>query len=197
MPTADELKNKFQQIREAVIAKLPDIALTLAITGKALAERNIKDKGFTAKYSTNKVPAWFFLGKELNGSGKAFLEGLGNDKKKPKGATKKLEDITEADFIDGETNWGEFREAQGLQSAFVDLSYTNQMWADMQPVEVRQESDGRVVAYLGARTKENQDKMNYNRDRYGDFISLGIGKGGREILTDVIVDEVNKVILQF
>lgn len=182
-------------MREAIQQKLPDIALTMCITAKAIAERNIRGKGFGAKYSENKVPAWFFVGKELNGSGTSFLESLTESKKKGKGK-KKREDITEGGLIEGETTWGEFRGAQGLQNQFVDLGYTNKMWADMSPVEIKQEG-GQVVAYLGGRTRENQDKMNYNRDRYGDFISKGLGEEAVPILAQVAIDEVIAVIEQF
>lgn len=195
MPSIEELKARLEQLREAVAQKLPDIALTMAITAKSLSERNIRERGFGAKYSENKVPAWWFLGKELNGSGTSYLQSL-TAPKASKGK-KKIEDITEADLVDGETTWGDFREAQGLQKMFVDLGYTNKMWADMSPVEVAQQGDGRVVAFLGGRTRENQDKMNYNRDRYGDFISKGLGEQGRDLLGQVLIDEVVSVMEQF
>lgn len=201
MATIQDLKEKFQQIREAMHAKLPDIAMTVAITAKSLSERNIREKGFSYKYSTNKVPAWFFKGKELNGTGLAFLQGLKKKEvKESKGKVNKKEStkkVKDSDSIEGETTWGEFRGAQGLQSGFVDLGYTNKMWADMSPVEVKQDSDGITRAILGGRTRENQDKMNYNFARYGDFVKKGLGEKEKELLIDVAKEEMISLIEQF
>jgi hypothetical protein len=69
MPDINALKEKLKQIEEAVLQKAPEIAITLTLSAKALAERNIKDKGFGYKYSQNKIPAWFLHGKELNQKG--------------------------------------------------------------------------------------------------------------------------------
>lgn len=188
-------------MKEAVNAKLPDIAMVLVITAKGMAERAIREKGFGYKYSENRIPAWFLHGKELNGSGLAYLEkhGVKSDGTQGEGKKKRRKKGETADpgRYDTTVTWGEFREAQGLQSMFVDLGYSNKMWADMSPVEIRQEAEGIVRALLGARTRENQDKMNYNRERYGDFIGKALGKGAREILTDVIIDEVEQVLKQF
>lgn len=201
MPDISEFKEVLKKIREAVQAKLPDIAATLTISAKALAERNIKDAGFGVLYSTNQVPAWFFHGKELNATGTKFLEdhgvspvtgAQGEGKKKRR---KKKGDPDPGKF-DKFTTWGEFRGAQGLQNAFVDLSYSNKMWANMQPVRIEQRDDV-YLAPLGATNTEAQNKMNWNRDRYGDFVGKAIGDAERDILGDVLLDEVGGVIRQF
>lgn len=81
-------------------------------------------------YSTKKVPAFFFYGKQLNAAGIAFLRAKGvrqpgdplRGKDKPllgKGLRGKT--LTKDQRL---TNWGEFRQAQGLQSGFVDATYT-------------------------------------------------------------------------
>lgn len=201
MPSIEDLKEKLTQIQEAVIAKLPDIAMTVSITAKALAERNIREKGFGAMYSTHEIPAWFLHGKELNGSGTTFLKNHGVGADGSQGAAKKKRrkkgETADPGSYDTMVTWAEFRQAQGLPIDFVDLGYSNKMWADMSPVEVKQESDGRIVAYLGGRTRENQDKMNYNRDRYGDFINLGLGKESKDILAQVVIDELINLIEQF
>jgi hypothetical protein len=201
MPDISELKQKLKQIREAVENKLPEIAIKLTLGAKALAERNIKEKGFGAKYSENKIPAWFLHGKELNQKGTKFLQdhgvnpqtgtqGEGKKKRRKKGET------ADPGHFDKETNWKEFRAAQGLQTAFVDASYSNKMWANMQPVRTEQKGD-LYLAPLGATNTEAQNKMNWNRDRYGDFIGKAITDTDRETLANVVMDEVVKIIDSF
>jgi hypothetical protein len=146
MPDINALKEKLKQIEEAVLQKAPEIAITLTLSAKALAERNIKDKGFGYKYSQNKIPAWFLHGKELNQKGTKFLQDRGVDagtgaQGEPKKKRRKKGETAEPGQFDKTTNWAEFRSAQGLQNAFVDLSYSNKMFANMQPVRVEQKGD--------------------------------------------------------
>ena len=61
-----ELIEKFKAIRDALPEVLPDVATSMSLTAKAIAERTIKDKGFGELYSDTEVPAWFFKGKELS-----------------------------------------------------------------------------------------------------------------------------------
>jgi hypothetical protein len=186
------LQERLKQIKEAVMAKLPDIAGVLAISAKALAERNIKENGFGANYSTNRIPVWFLEGKELNQSGLAFLQ---QKKKKDQQGTHQQDGIKYYPSDYG-TNWREFRAAQGLPVANVDLSYTNMMWANMQPVQIEQRA--RIVrALLGGTNVETQNKMNWNRDRYGDFVQKGLRPEDRDTLQTVVTDEINSIIQQF
>lgn len=201
MPDLNELKEKLKQIRQAVEERLPEIAVTLTISAKALAERNIKEVGFGVRYSQNKIPAWFLAGKELNQKGTKFLQDRGvNTETGAQGeAKKKLRKKGQTEdpgHFDKMTNWGEFRAAQGLQIDHTDLSYSNKMWANMQPVRVEQK--GQVyLAPLGATNTEAQNKMNWNRDRYGDFIGKALKEEDRATLATVVMDEVVKVIDSF
>lgn len=201
MPDLNALKEKLNQIRQALEQKLPDIAVTLTISAKALAERNIKEAGFGAKYSQNKIPAWFLTGKELNQKGTKFLQDRGvntetGEQGEPKKKRRKKGETADPGHFDKMTNWGEFRAAQGLQTAHVDLSYSNKMFANMQPVRVEQK--GHVyLAPLGATNTEAQDKMNWNRDRYGDFIGRALKDEDRDTLATVVMDEVVAVIDSF
>lgn len=201
MPDINALKEKLKQIEEAVLQKAPEIAITLTLSAKALAERNIKDKGFGYKYSQNKILAWFLHGKELNQKGTKFLQDRGVDagtgaQGEPKKKRRKKGETADPGQFDKTTNWAEFRSAQGLQNAFVDLSYSNKMFANMQPVRVEQKGD-LYLAPLGATNTEAQDKMNWNRDRYGDFIGKALTEEDRNTLTDVVVGEVVAIIDSF
>lgn len=185
MPSIEELKRKFQEIRDAIRAELPVIATTLTVSAKALAERRIVEKGFGAKYSQVDLPSWFLRGKELNQKGTAYLNEL--DK------VQELDAAGEPKKGKGKTNWGKFRQAQGLQAGYVDLHYSNKMFANMQPLKAEMIDDV-VRAPLGATNKEAQDKMNWNRDRYGDFIGKAMTSEDFNLLGEIVMDEVLKVL---
>lgn len=196
-----DFKERLNQIRLAIENKLPDIAITMTLSAKALAERRIKDVGFGEMYSENKIPAWFLHGKELNQKGTKFLMDRGvNPETGEQGETKKKRRKKKGDpdpgNFDKMTNWSEFRAAQGLPIDHVDLSYSNKMWANMQPMKPYQSL---YITYspLGATNKEAQEKMNWNRDRYGDFIGKALTVEDRQTLTDVVSDEIRKVISEF
>jgi hypothetical protein len=192
MADLNDFRKRLKEIRDAVEAKLPDIAVTLTLSAKALAERRIKEAGFGAKYSKSKLPHWFLDGKELNQGGAAWLDAK---RKKDQAATKTVEGkVIYPD--DWGVTWGELRAAQGLQTGHVDLTYTGFTFSNMQPVGIEQQ--GAIVrAPLGATNKETQDKMNWNRERYGDFIGKALTPNGRELLVEVVVGEVVAVIDSF
>ena len=173
-----ELIAKLEAFRDMLPTVLPDVATSVSMAGKALAERVIKEKGFGKTYSTTKVPAWFMDGKELNGKGLTYLSNL---KEKA------------TDEEPAETNWGEFRAAQGLQTDHVDLSYTNKMWAGMFPQEV-QVNLFEYVAPLGNNTTEGQNKMNWNYERFGDYIGKVLTGDNRDIMYDVAYDELVRLM---
>lgn len=182
MANLQDFKNYLQRLREAVEEKLPDIAETIALSAKAIAERRIKDEGFGKSYSTNPIPVWFLSGKELNASGLKYIDAnkKGSKKRgKPAG--------------DGTGTWGEFRAAQGLQNSFVDLSYSNKMWANMQPVAIVREGSV-VYARLGGTNTEAQNKMNWNRDEYGDFIGAALKPEDQDTLAEIGFEEIGKII---
>ena len=172
------LIKKLEDFRDTLPAVLPDVAVSVSMAGKALAERVIKEKGFGETYSTAKVPAWFMEGKQLNGKGLTYLTGL---------KSKATEDEP------AETTWGEFRAAQGLQSGYVDLSYSNKMWAGMFPQEV-QISLFDYIAPLGNNTTEGQNKMNWNYERFGDYIGKVLTGDNMDILFDVAYEELIRLM---
>lgn len=200
MATLDDFHTRMEQMKSELTKRLPDIAIILTLSAKALSERNIKDKGFGAMYSQNKYPAFFLHGKELNGKGLKFLQDRGVDAtgKQGKGKKKRRKrgETGDPGVYDTLTNWGEFRAAQGLQVAHVDVSYSNKMWANMAPLEPVV-TGNKVIAPLGATNREAQDKMNYNRDRYGDFIGKSLSKNDMLILRETVNREILNVLQQF
>lgn len=190
MSDLTELIKKFKAIRDAIPETMPAVATSVSMAGKALAERQIKEMGFGKKYSTTPVPAFFFYGKELNKRGVTYLEGLESKGSKGK---KKIEDITEADLLDGETTWGDFRAAQGLQNKFVDLTYSGKMWASMFPRDV-ETTLFKYVAPLGSTNIEGQNKMNWNYERYGDFVYQSLQGDAEDILYNLAYDELTRLL---
>lgn len=181
MSDLQDLKNILVSIINAVPDVMPQVATSMSLTAKSVAERTIKDKGFGQLYSDTKVPAWFMKGKELNKRGLNYILTL------EKNATEDEPALT---------NWGEFRQAQGLQTAFVDLSYSNKMWAGMFPQDVQQDLYT-YIAPLGNNTREGQDKMNWNFERYGDFLGLALTGDGIEAVYDVGYDEFIRLITPY
>lgn len=169
---------KLKEFRDTLPAVLPDVAVSVSMAGKAIAERAIKDKGFGKAYSTTQVPAWFFKGKQLNNRGLTYLN--------------KLEDAATEDEPATST-WGEFRKAQGLQTDYVDLTYSGKMWAGMFPQDV-QVTLFDYVAPLGNNSTEGQNKMNYNYERYGDFIGKMLTGDNMDLLYDVAYDELVRLM---
>jgi hypothetical protein len=194
MPLISALANDLQKLSLAVQERLPEVAVTLTVSAKALAERRIKEGALHETYSTIPLPGFYFKGKELNGSGTAFLESL-EPKKRGAGKKKKVEEITEADLADGETTWGDFRKAQGLQNSYVDLSYSNKMFAAMGP-QAPEVNGAVIIVPLGANNKEAQNKMNWNRDRYGNFIEKSLSNEDKGFLVEVVKEGVNDIIQQ-
>lgn len=179
MATWEELIEAMKAIREALPETLKETATSVSMSAKAIAERTIKDVGFGASYSTNEYPVWFLKGKELSKRGTSFIYSVETEAEKMD--------------IDAEANWAQFRGAQGLQTGFVDLTYSGKMWSGMFPQEV--EVDGfRYVAPLGHNNKEGQKTMNYNYERYGDFIGSTLTGDNLDALYQIATDEIFRLI---
>jgi len=200
MPDFHEVKKRLEEIRQAVRNSLPDIATKISLSAKAIAERRIKDEGFGEMYSQNKIPAWFLHGKELNQSGTKFLEQHGvnaaGEQGEPKKKRRKKKGDPDPGKFDKLTNWGEFRAAQGLQNSHVDLSYSNKMWANTQPKDPEEEGDI-VRAPLAATNVEAQNKLNWNRDRYGDFIGKALKPEDFNLLGELAINEILAILEPF
>ena len=179
MSDLSELIKRLKAFRDAIPDVMPQVATSVSMSAKALAERTIKDKGFGKTYSTTEVPAFLFYGKELNKRGKTYIETLEKNADEENPAT---------------TNWGEFRAAQGLQNKFVDLTYSGKMWSSMFPQDVQVDLF-RYVAPLGSTNKEGQNKMNWNYDRYGDFIYDTLkSTDADDVLHDIAYDELVRLL---
>ena len=174
-----ELIAAFKAVRDALPEVLPQAATSVSMAGKALAERTVKDKGFGEAYSTSEVPAWFFKGKELNKRGAAFVANL----EKQAAEKNKL----------ALSNWGEFRQAQGLQINYVDLTYSGEMWRGLFPQDVQVE-DFRYIAPLGSTTVAGQKKLNWQYERYGNFFAKVLTGDNLDAMYKVAFDELVRLL---
>lgn len=173
MANIEELRERIKTVRQQVFDKLPELAVQNTILAKNLIERNIRDVGFGAEYSNEAIPAFFFKGKDLNNQGVKFID----------------------DKIAANENmtWAELRKAQGLPTDHVNLSYTNQMWAGMEPMPPVYK-DGIIISNLGGNKPDVVDKMNWNKARYGDFLGKVLTQKEIEILTQVLIEELGVIL---
>ena len=169
-----ELIQALKKLDESIDNVLLQTASVMAEDAVGLANSIIVEQGFGATYSQKTVPAFFFYGKELKASGKKYIESL--------------EDNPESDG----TNWGDFRKAQGRQNAFVDLNYSTKMWGGMRPDEP-QKVGSTYFCFIGHNNREGRDKMNWNFERYGDFIGKAL-EDQEDILREVAEENIRQIL---
>lgn len=139
-----------QQCEEAAQAlerEAGRIALGMAQLSLSLTVLYIQRDGLPGKpkYSTKLIPTFFFNGKELNQAGKTYI-------KKNKLGT-----------------WAGFRQAQGLPSAVVNVTYSGRTLRSLQPVLVSS-GVGKAKASIRSSNAENQKILSYLLAKYGDFL---------------------------
>lgn len=150
--TIDSFLANLKALVSDIKEQAPLMAETLALTGKSIIQERIQREGFGAVYSQNYIPAWYLRGKEINNAGKRFYEDPDQNSDK-----------------DDLVNWSEFRRAQGLQTDFVDLTYTGRMFAGLTITE-RAETATAAIVRLGGSDREVDKKLGWNAERYGDFL---------------------------
>ena len=189
MPDINILLQQIKQARTDLMNALPELALLNTISAKALAERNIRDRGFGAAYSNHKIPAFNFLGHEKSKAGERFIR------------QRMKEDDKNATIVNGEKvyaegagmTWAELRQAEGLQTDHVDLGFTNKMWAGMVPQEPYY-SEGKIICPLGGNNVEVINKWTWQNLRYGNFFGKALGEREIEILTEALVERVQLIL---
>jgi hypothetical protein len=173
MATTKELKTRLRTLAKNLEIELQNAAEAAALDAKTLSYRAVTSKGFGETYSENYIPAYWLDGKELNNKGKAYVKR----KKKAKEGV----------------NWKGFREAQGLQTAFVDLQYTGFMWRKFGIV--RTEKKGSIyISYLGGTDGETQQKLDWNFERYGDFINESLSAKDKRFIDQNVLNKILSAI---
>lgn len=164
--TLDDLIAKFDNLPakmdEFIFAELETTAQDFI----ALQVTKIRREGI-GQYSTKKVPAFFFYGKQINQVGVAFLrsKGVKQPGDQPKKRSKKGTGLTKDQRL---TNWGEFRQAQGLQTSFVDATYSTKTLNQLGLIS-RQKAGTVYQVTVGGNTTYSKQIFLYLYLRYGNF----------------------------
>lgn len=141
--------NRLEQFKQELINTMPSISTEVAGIFVLAKIQQIRKIGI-GQYSTKTYSPNFLKGKELNSAGRSFLDQKAKAKQK--------------------TNWKEFRAAQGLQSAFVDVYYSGQT-LNSTGIERNNTVSYRYYSIIGARNDEAKKKMFLNMKRYGRFLT--------------------------
>jgi hypothetical protein len=140
------LEEVISQAKAAILAAAPRIAETQAQTVLALSTYRIQQNGLAAAHYTGKsVPRFFFKAKAFNEGGRAYA------KKK------------------GQGTYAGFKAALGLKSDVVTLTFTGRMFRSL--TTLPGSNTGTIyTARVVAADQESADKVQWNIDRYGDFL---------------------------
>lgn len=170
--TLETLISRLSDLEKDLQSKAPSILMS---SGKAFLEakkRQILSSG-VGRYSSKKFYPSALKGKELTSSGRSFIE------EKIKSKTK--------------INWASLRKAEGLQTSYVDLYYSGHMWNS---TIAKKANSSTYVFYItiGAKNKLAQKKLNYNFERYGDFLSPN--KSQLDVIKKELKNNVSNLIIR-
>lgn len=169
----DDYINRLDAAIKTVEAELPKISEEMAMNTMALVVNRIQQEGVEGKtYSKNKLPVFFFVGRELNAGGKALVER--HKKKKDRDSAKKKGEKVRKnqglDDLEPGISYEEWREANGLQTAHVDLTFSGRMFQNLGIIGTVKTGDS-YVTIIGGIDKEVKDKLQWNAKRFGDFMA--------------------------
>lgn len=180
----NEFNNSVNSFIGAVLNDMPIINARITQSGLSLIHDRILNEGVEGKnYSTNLLPAYFFTGKSISGSGEA--------KVKAKNKANKYKGISYTDF----------REANNLQTNHVDLRLSGDMWRDMAVLESRNigfkisTEAGSKNSITYSNGQKTGDVVGYLAERYGDFLTPT--KAEENILDNALDDELQQLINQY
>jgi hypothetical protein len=184
--TVEEYTRKVDNALKEVRSEHPEINARLSLSALNLIRSRITNKGVDhngksfGKYSTNKLPYFFFQDKGL---------GSGADKKLAAKKKKDKEGIS----------YEEWRKLNGLQTKHVDMQFTKETFNDFAVLETRNNGDDTVltiVASKGSINKGNgintKDVSEFLADRYGDYLS--ISQEETDILRKALDDEIQLIL---
>lgn len=91
-------------------------------------------------------------------------------------------------------SYSRFKAKKGKQAAFVDLTYTNDMWRNVGVVRTVKIEEGKVVALLGGTTPSAADKMGWNEEKYSSFIENNLSNEDKRLLNEIIQRKIRQTI---
>lgn len=180
----EQFNNSVNTLLSNLSNDLPIINARITRSGLSLIHNRILNGGIEgAKYSTNPLPIYFYLGKSVSEGGYRRLRDKGKQNAK--------NGIKGVSYLD-------FRDANNLQTDHVDLRLSGDMWRDADVTENTQfglknttiaEFKGSIKYQNGKTTAEIAD---YNASRYGDFLTPT--KQEEAILDEALDDELQQLI---
>lgn len=148
--TIDDLIKHFDGLIDKLETGLVTVTETAAMDLMAIIVNRIQQEGLPGKkYSKNKLPKFFF-----HDSGTVAAQKALNRK----------------EFKDG-VSYEEWRKLNGLQVAHVDLTFTGRMFQNLAIIETIV-ADGNYLTIIGGIDKEVKDKLRWNAERFGNFLTL-------------------------
>jgi hypothetical protein len=153
-----ELIIRLKSVKFTLEQEAQNIVAVAAMDLKGLSETNILNRG-VAKYSPVKLPTFWYRDKTLNQRGTQWIKD--NDW----------------------GSWGEFRKAQGLQVAYVDLFYSGHMWHNTGVVRIERVGS-KFIAYLGGQDKKAADHLFYMSKLYGPFITANVSSEDKAFINN-------------
>lgn len=150
-----EKRAQLQRARMKIIELAPKLSEEIAVSTLSMVKNRSIEEGISVDgkesdkkdYSTKEVYTSSFKKKALNNAGRSYIT-----------ANKK-------------GTWGGFRQAQGLRSGKVNLSYTNRMWTSIQVIGGHPVSEGKYQSVIGSLDNETKAKISQNMKRYGAFLT--------------------------
>jgi hypothetical protein len=174
----DEFIVNVNNLINGISQRLPSTMQVIGSDAIAVIKTRIQQRGESADgsrfpgYSTKEVPSFFFEGK-----GKRKL------KKDSFGETI----LQQNDFL----SYKQWREENGLQTDYVDMTFTGEMMRSLKIIEQGNTPDGYAVKIAGG-TEEGDQKFDWNSKRYGDV--LRVSKEEEEIFAQTLDSELQKEI---
>lgn len=185
--TLDAFIEKTEVLEKTLLNAMPAISDEVALNALALIKNRIVDKGegIGASYSTKPMLATKdqFVVKSAfkqtkveetrfhrDETGKRKSKGKHEKKVVKVGLWIKFPGASKAvPVMELPQGYKQFREIQGREGAFVNLSLTGKMWQGV-TIVARLQNELRFITTIGGSNKEAQDKLGWMTDKYGPFL---------------------------
>lgn len=141
-------------MRDGILQDGIEVAKELALTHKAIVVNRIQSEGIPGEtYSEKGIPA-NLMEKSTYARLNSGFDRLIKDKKVKK------ETVA----------WKDVRYYQGLQTSFVDFTFTGRTFKNLTIVETIITGGSVATAILGGSEEETRNKLSYGFARYGNFL---------------------------
>lgn len=162
---------RIDQMISGLDAELEKASEEMALSLMGMIINRIQQEGLPGrKYSKNKLPAYFFYDRALNAGGRALY-----DKHVKKRERELLREIGETvrknkalDELEDGISYEEWRVANGLQVAHVDLTFSGRMLQNLGIIGTKRAGNF-FVTVLGGTNEETKLRIEYNTLRFGKW----------------------------